>query len=132
MIEPKAIEQIYNLFVERVAVARKRLGRPLTLAEKVLFAHLADAENQEWERGESYLDLNPDRVAMQDATAQMAILQFMLAGRSRTAVPSTVPESSNVISKSTSIEDSAFKMPSKLVRRIEPTEGLFAESRSAT
>lgn len=90
MIEPKAIEQIYNLFVERVAVARKRLGRPLTLAEKVLFAHLADAENQEWERGESYLDLNPDRVAMQDATAQMAILQFMLAGRSRTAVPSTV------------------------------------------
>ena len=53
MIEPKAIEQIYNLFVERVAVARKRLGRPLTLAEKVLFAHLADAENQAGERGES-------------------------------------------------------------------------------
>jgi aconitate hydratase len=90
MIDPKSIERVYSQFVERVAVARKRLGHPLTLAEKILFAHLVDPENQPWERGESYLDLNPDRVAMQDATAQMAILQFMLAGRDRTAVPTTV------------------------------------------
>ena len=70
--------------------AAKRLGRPLTLAEKVMFGHLADPAGQELERGEATLALNPDRVAMQDATAQMAILQFMQAGRDTTAVPSTV------------------------------------------
>ncbi len=90
MFDPQRVEALYNQYPERVAIARKRLGRPLTLAEKVLFAHLDDPENQEWERGESYLDLRPDWVAMQDATAQMAILQFMLAGRKSTAVPTTV------------------------------------------
>jgi aconitate hydratase len=66
------------------------LGRPLTLAEKVLVNHLVDAEGQEMERGVSYADFEPDRVAMQDATAQMALLQFMTAGLPEAAVPSTV------------------------------------------
>src|SRR3990170_4110472 len=70
--------------------ATRRLGRPLTLAEKILVNHLRDAGGQELERGRSYADFDPDRVAMQDATAQMALLQFMTAGLSEVAVPSTV------------------------------------------
>ncbi len=69
---------------------RKRLGRPITLAEKILIAHAADPAKQPYIRGGSYLTLLPDRVLMQDATAQMAILQFMLAGRDSVAVPTTV------------------------------------------
>jgi aconitate hydratase len=81
---------LYATFPARHAVGRRRLGRPLTLAEKILFAHLTDPEGAAFERGTSFLDLNPDRVAMQDATAQMALLQFMLAGKDTTAVPTTV------------------------------------------
>ena len=71
---------VYGRLAERVAIGRERLGRPLTFAEKVLINHLRDPESQELERGRSYTDLDPDRVAMQDATAQMALLQFMTAG----------------------------------------------------
>ncbi len=84
------VETLYAALPERVAVARRRLGRPLTLTEKVLFAHLTDAGRQPVKRGESYADLCPDRVAMQDATAQMALLQFMTAGVPEVQVPSTV------------------------------------------
>ncbi|HEV3227307.1 MAG TPA: aconitate hydratase [Acidimicrobiales bacterium] len=84
------VEQVYDRLDERVAVGRSRLGRPLTLAEKVLVNHLRDANSQELERGRSYADFDPDRVAMQDATAQMALLQFMTAGLPEVAVPSTV------------------------------------------
>ncbi len=84
------VEQVYGRSRDKLAVVRKRLGRPLTLAEKVLFGHLADPDHQEFARGEATLALNPDRVAMQDATAQMAILQFMQAGRDEAAVPTTV------------------------------------------
>ncbi len=84
------VQQVYGRSREKLAVVRKRLGRPLTLAEKVMFGHLADPEHQEFARGEATLALNPDRVAMQDATAQMAILQFMQAGRDEAAVPTTV------------------------------------------
>ncbi|MEN8006288.1 MAG: aconitate hydratase [Candidatus Krumholzibacteriota bacterium] len=84
------VSNVYEQTRQRLAVVRKRLGRPLTLAEKVLFGHLADPAGQEFERGEATLALRPDRVAMQDATAQMAILQFMQAGRDETAVPTTV------------------------------------------
>ncbi|MBI4605604.1 MAG: aconitate hydratase [Planctomycetes bacterium] len=84
------IEKLYGTLETRAALGRRRLGRPLTLAEKILFAHLDDPEGQAFERQKSYLLLRPDRVAMQDATAQMAILQFMLAGRKTTAVPTTV------------------------------------------
>ena len=84
------VDEVYARLPERVALGRRRLGRPLTLAEKILVNHLRDAGGQELERGRSYADFDPDRVAMQDATAQMALLQFMTAGLSEVAVPSTV------------------------------------------
>ena len=85
------IRKVYANFPERVEAARKLLGRPLTLSEKILFAHLhPDQAAQAFERGKNYVDFAPDRVAMQDATAQMALLQFMQAGRPSVAVPSTV------------------------------------------
>ncbi len=85
------IKAVYEKYPERIAAARKVLGRPMTLTEKVLYAHLWDgAANEAFERGKSYVDFAPDRVAMQDATAQMALLQFMQAGRKKVAVPSTV------------------------------------------
>jgi aconitate hydratase len=88
----------YETFARRVKLARERLGRPLTYAEKILFSHLAPLQGADGpvtsvalpERRKSYAELFPDRVAMQDATAQMALLQFMHAGRETTAVPSTV------------------------------------------
>ena len=84
------VEAVYAKLAANVATGRSRLGRPLTLAEKILVNHLVDPAGQEMERGRSYADFNPDRVAMQDATAQMALLQFMTAGLPSTAVPSTV------------------------------------------
>lgn len=87
---PEMVKEVYRKTSERLAVVRKRLGRPLTLAEKILYGHLDDPQNQELVRGESFLQLRPDRVAMQDVTAQMALLQFMLVGKDHAAVPSTV------------------------------------------
>ena len=88
------IEMIKKLYAEmpaKVEAARKMLGRPLTLSEKILFSHLhSDQKLESFARGGSYVDFAPDRVAMQDATAQMALLQFMQAGRPKVAVPSTV------------------------------------------
>ncbi|MFN0089413.1 MAG: aconitate hydratase [Acidimicrobiales bacterium] len=84
------VNEAYAALDERVATGRRRLGRPLTLAEKILVNHLRDPETQEMERGRSYADFHPDRVAMQDATAQMALLQFMTAGLDQVRVPSTV------------------------------------------
>lgn len=82
------IQKVYSTLDHRVAEARKQFGRPITLAEKILINHL-DRQDQELERGISYVDLRPDRVAMQDATAQMAWLQFMTAGLNQVAVPTT-------------------------------------------
>ena len=84
------VNGVYKTLPGNVAVARERLGRPLSLTEKILFNHLVDPRGQAVERGRSYADFHPDRVAMQDATAQMALLQFMTAGLPTTAVPSTV------------------------------------------
>ena len=84
------VQGVYSTLPANAALGRKRLGRPLTLAEKILINHLSDPASQEMERGRSYADFHPDRVAMQDATAQMALLQFMTAGLPTTAVPSTV------------------------------------------
>ncbi len=85
------IKGVYARFPERVETAKKLLGRPMTLAEKILYAHLDEGvAKQTYTRGGSYVDFRPDRVAMQDATAQMALLQFMQAGKSKTAVPSSV------------------------------------------
>ena len=84
------VNAVYDRLPRIVELARTRLKRPLTLTEKILVNHLVDPQGQELERGRSYADFNPDRVAMQDATAQMALLQFMTAGLPTTAVPSTV------------------------------------------
>jgi aconitate hydratase len=85
------IKKVYAHFGSRIEAARKAVGKPLTLTEKILYAHLWQGDaTAAFERGNSYVDFAPDRVAMQDATAQMALLQFMQSGRSQVAVPSTV------------------------------------------
>lgn len=85
------IKKVYAEMPNKVNAARNKMGRPLTLSEKILFSHLhSDMKLDNFDRGKSYVDFAPDRVAMQDATAQMALLQFMQAGRSKVAVPSTV------------------------------------------
>ena len=85
------IQKVYAGQAARIDAARKAVGRPLTLAEKILYSHLHQGTPTEaYTRGETYVDFAPDRVAMQDATAQMALLQFMQCGRPKTAVPSTV------------------------------------------
>src|SRR6201989_2305874 len=84
------IQKVYEQLPGKVAAARKLLGRPLTLAEKVLYSHTYEAPTRAYGRGHDYVNFSPDRVAMQDATAQMALLQFSTCGRDRVAVPSTV------------------------------------------
>ncbi|PTR00786.1 aconitase [Mucilaginibacter yixingensis] len=85
------IKQVYDRYATRVEAARKATGKPLTLTEKILYAHLSEGDARKaYTRGADYVDFAPDRVAMQDATAQMALLQFMQAGRPKVAVPSTV------------------------------------------
>ena len=85
-----AIRALYTSMPERLARARREWNRPLTLSEKILVGHVHDWTAQTWERGKATLRLRVDRVAMQDATGQMALLQFMQAGKARVAVPSTV------------------------------------------
>ena len=103
------IQRVYAGLGERVEAARKVVGRPLTLSEKILYAHLtAGATTQAFERGKSYVDFAPDRVAMQDATAQMALLQFMQAGRPQVAVPSTVHCDHLIQAKVGAVEDLAI------------------------
>ena len=87
---PELVEATYAEIEERLRIVRRRLGRPMTYAEKILLGHLDDPETAELEPGTSYLRLRPDRVALQDVTGQMAILQFMQAGRATAAVPTTV------------------------------------------
>ncbi len=84
------IKAVYEVMGERIEAARKIVNRPLTLSEKILYSHLEQGiPTEEFQRGKSYVDFKPDRVAMQDATAQMALLQFMQAGKKKVAVPST-------------------------------------------
>ena len=87
-----SIDLVKNLYAKMpgaVATARKKFGCGLTLAEKILVSHADNLDTQVWERGKAMLALRPDRVAMQDATAQMAMLQFIQAGKKKAAVPST-------------------------------------------
>ncbi|MBC7552999.1 MAG: aconitate hydratase, partial [Taibaiella sp.] len=84
------IKKIYDELPGKLDVARKLLGRPLTLAEKTLYSHAYEIPATPYVRGNDYVNFSPDRVAMQDATAQMALLQFSTCGRDRVAVPSTV------------------------------------------
>jgi aconitate hydratase len=86
---PEFVQSVYRKSVQRIEAARKRLGRPLSYAEKLIFGHLEDLSG-DVTPGKAYISLRPDRVAMQDATAQMALLQFMSAGLKQVAVPSTV------------------------------------------
>ena len=84
------IKKLYGGMPSKVDAARTLVGKPLTLAEKILYSHLFEKPARAYERGKDYVDFAPDRVAMQDATAQMALLQFMTCGRDKVAVPSTV------------------------------------------
>ncbi|HPD66281.1 MAG TPA: aconitate hydratase [Bacteroidia bacterium] len=91
MFDFDLIQSVYSKFSQKVETARKLLQKPLSLTEKILYAHLyGEMPEKPFKRGEDYVDFAPDRVAMQDATAQMALLQFMMAGRKKVAVPSTV------------------------------------------
>src|SRR6201986_4256203 len=84
------IKKLYGAMPGKVDAARQLVGKQLTLAEKILYSHLFEKPTRAYERGKDYVDFAPDRVAMQDATAQMALLQFMTCGRDKVAVPSTV------------------------------------------
>ncbi len=91
MFDSDLIKKVYSKLPERVQKAKELLNRPMTYAEKILYAHLFETQElAAFERGTDYVDFAPDRVAMQDATAQMALLQFINSGKKRTAVPSTV------------------------------------------
>jgi len=91
LFDIELVRKVYSALPSKIDKARKLVNRPLTLSEKILYSHLwDDLPTKPYGRGEDYVNFGPDRVAMQDATAQMALLQFMTAGRSRTAVPSTV------------------------------------------
>src|SRR4029078_7609238 len=87
---PELVKTLYARMAKTLEIIRKRLGRPLTLTEKILYSHLDDPVGQQLVPGKSYLQLLPDRVAMQDATAQMALLQFAQSGMPQVAVPTTV------------------------------------------
>jgi len=99
------IQKIYAGFRDKVEHARKAVGRPLTYAEKILYAHLWEPATRELQRGKEFADFGPDRAAMQDATAQMALLQFMHAGRKSTAVPATAHCDHLIVAQTGSKED---------------------------
>jgi aconitate hydratase len=101
------IKKVYAELPAKTAEARKLTGRPLTLAEKILYAHLWEKSTRAYERGKDYVEFAPDRVAMQDATAQMALLQFMTCGRDKVAVPSTVHCDHLIQAKTGAAEDLA-------------------------
>src|ERR1700709_1588188 len=102
------IKKVYDRYSTRVAAARTATGKHLTLTEKILYAHLSEGDaKQAFGRGVDYVDFAPDRVAMQDATAQMALLQFMQAGRPQVAVPSTVHCDHLIQAKSGAVSDLA-------------------------
>jgi len=100
------IKKVYDRFSSRIDAARQATGKPLTLTEKILYAHLTEGDAKAaYQRGVDYVDFAPDRVAMQDATAQMALLQFMQAGRPQVAVPSTVHCDHLIQAKIGAVED---------------------------
>jgi aconitate hydratase len=100
------IKAFYGKMPSRISETRKKLGRPLTLSEKILYSHLYNkSESGSYKRGTDYVDFAPDRVAMQDATAQMALLQFMMAGKEKTAVPASVHCDHLIMARSGAAED---------------------------
>jgi aconitate hydratase len=117
------IRSLYASMPDRLARARTAFGRPFTLSEKILVAHCDDFATQTWERGKAILRLRVDRVGLQDATAQMAILQFMMSGRKRVAVPTTVHCDHLIRAESGSAED--------LARAIQENREVYDFLRSA-
>src|SRR5436189_6175419 len=115
---------LYASMPDRIAQARRTLGRPLTLTEKILVAHCWDFDRQTWARGKAILRLRVDRVSMQDVTGQMALLQFMHSGRKRVAVPSTIHCDHLIRAESGSAED--------LARAIKENEEVYDFLRSAS
>src|SRR5688572_23555722 len=99
------IKKVYERMPANIEAGRKLIGRPLTLADKILYNHLYTAPTVALNRGKDYVDFAPDRVAMQDATAQMALLQFSTCGRSQAAVPSTVHCDHLIQAKSGAVSD---------------------------
>jgi len=114
---------LYGRMEKAAEAARQRFGRPITLAEKILAAHADDFEGQEWNRGKAMLALRPDRVAMQDATAQMAMLQFMQSGRKRAALPSSIHCDHLIVAKDGAAPD--------LAKGLEANREVFAFLSSA-
>ncbi len=102
---PEFVRETYRKMGERLAVVRQRLGRPMTLAEKVLYGHLDNPADADLTRGTAYLQLRPDRITMQDATAQMAMLQFLTTGKPTTAVPTTVHADHLIAAKEGAVAD---------------------------
>ena len=103
------IKKVYDTIPSKLQKARKVANRPLTLSEKIIFSHLHESQNiEDFKRAGSYVDFAPDRVAMQDATAQMALLQFMTSGRSKVAVPSTVHCDHLIMAKDNAAKDLEF------------------------
>ena len=100
------IRGIYNSYPERIKQTRQLLNRPLTLIDKILYSHLYQGfPKAQFTRGHDYTEFSPDRVAMQDATAQMALLQFMQAGKNKTAVPTTVHCDHLILAKTGAVAD---------------------------
>ena len=89
MFDLDLIKKYYQNLDNKINEIRKKIGKPLTLSEKILYSH-TDKDIKLFSRGKDYVDFNPDRVAMQDATAQMALLQFLVAGKNKVSVPTTV------------------------------------------
>src|SRR5213594_2099235 len=118
------IKALYASMPDRIAQARRTLGRPLTLTEKILVAHCWDFDRQTWARGKAILRLRVDRVSMQDVTGQMALLQFMHSGRKRVAVPSTIHCDHLIRAESGSADD--------LARAIKENEEVYNFLRSAS
>src|ERR671918_1212026 len=123
MMSVSHVRSLYASMPERIAHARQSFGRPLTLTEKILVAHCWDFDGQAWERGKAVLRLRVDRVSLQDATAQMALLQFMQSGRKRVAVPTTVHCDHLIRAESGAAEDAA--------RAISENEEVYNFLRSA-
>ncbi len=104
MFDLKLVESFYNKIDSKIKYIKKKINRPLTLSEKILYLH-SSSEISDFARGEDYVEFNPDRVAMQDATAQMALLQFIMANKNQVAVPSTVHADHLIQAKNNSSED---------------------------
>mgnify|MGYP006237178479 FL=1 len=116
------IKRVYSEMSEKIKKARSLLGRPMTLSEKILYSHLWNDNNAEtFKRGTDYVDFGPDRVTCQDATAQMALLQFMQAGKDKVAVPTTVHCDHLILAQSGALKDlkNANKVSSEVFNFLE-------------